>query len=311
MCIEYSVFQGKRGRMTKETRTQWHPAFCAAVKLELIENKGDLDYTNEYNLNSKPIQMDLLVIKKSKDVEIKNEIGKIFRGHNIMEYKSPEDSLNVDTYVKVLGYACLYKASEVHVGEIVLDDITITLVREGKPRELLKWFVKNDYEVCEVYKGIYYIEKIGSFPIQVIVSGELSTENQKWLTALSSNLKQKDAERIVLQAESLKQKDMKVYADSVLQATIKANEAMFHKIREESEYMCEALRELMKEDLDEALAKGTKLGREAGREEGREEGRETLIIGALQNNSSAEEIANVLGISLEEVQAVEKKLYKK
>ena len=30
---------------------------------ELIENKGDLDYTNEYNLNSKPIQMDLLVIK--------------------------------------------------------------------------------------------------------------------------------------------------------------------------------------------------------------------------------------------------------
>ena len=63
--------------MTKETRTQWHPAFCAAVRLELIENKADLDYTNEYNLNSKPIQMDLLVIKKSKDVENKNEIGKM------------------------------------------------------------------------------------------------------------------------------------------------------------------------------------------------------------------------------------------
>ena len=97
---------------------------------------------------------------------------------------------------------------------------------------------------------------------------------------------------------------MKVYADSVLQATIKANEAMFHKIRGESEYMCEALRELMKEDLDEALAKGTKLGRE----EGREEGRESLILGALKNNSSAEEIARVLGITLEEVRAVEKKI---
>ena len=143
---------------------------------------------------------------------------------------------------------------------------------------------------------------MGSFPIQVIVSGKLSTENQKWLTALSNNLKQKDAERIVLQSESLTQKDAKLYADSVLQATIKANKAVFHKIRGESEYMCEALRELMKEDLDEALAKGTELGRE--------EGRESLILGALKNNSSAEEIARVLGIPLEEVRAVGKKMGK-
>ena len=300
MCTKILLFTGKRGRMTKETRTQWHPAFCAAMRLELIENKADLDYENEYNLNSKPIQMDLLVIKKSRDVEIKNEIGKIFRGHNIMEYKSSKDNLNVDTYIKVVGYACLYKASEVHVGEIDLDDITLTLVREGKPRELLKWFEKNDYEVREMYKGIYYVEKDGSFPIQVIVSGRLSVENQKWLTLLSNNLKQTEAERIVLQTECLKQKDEKLYADSVLQATIKANKAVFRKIRGESEYMCEALRELMKEDLDEALAKGTELGRE--------EGRERLILGALKNNSSVEEIARVLGIPLEEVQAVEKKM---
>ena len=115
---------------------------------------------------------------------------------------------------------------------------------------------------------------------------------------MSNNLNQAEAERIVLQSERLTQKDAKLYADSVLQATIKANKDVFRKIRGESEYMCEALRELMKEDLDEALAKGT------------EQGRETLILGALKNNSSAEEIARVLGISLEEVQAVEKKILK-
>lgn len=134
------------------------------------------------------------------------------------------------------------------------------------------------------------------------MSGKLSTENQKWLTALSNNLKQKDAERIVLQSESLTQKDAKLYADSVLQATIKANKAVFHKIRGESEYMCEALRELMKEDLDEATR--------IGEEKGKEIGKEVLILGALKNNSSAEEIARVLGIPLEEVQAVEKKMGK-
>jgi len=287
--------------MTKETRTQWHPAFCAAMRLELIENKADLDYNNEYNLNTKPIQMDLLVIKKSRDVEIKNEIGKIFRGHNIMEYKSPEDSLNVDTYVKVVGYACLYKASEVHAGDIDLEDITLTLVREGKPRELLKWFEKNDYEVREMYKGIYYVEKEGSFPIQVIVSGELSVENQKWLTALSNRLNPQDAERIVIQAEKLVQQDEKLYANSVLRVAVEENKAMFYKLRGESENMLfDSLKELMKEDLDEATR--------IGEEKGKEIGKEGLIIGALKNNSTAEEIARVLGIPLEEVQAVEKKL---
>lgn len=282
--------------MTKETRTQWHPAFCSAMRLELIENKADLDYTNEYNLNSKPIQMDLLVIKKSSDVEIKNEIGKIFRGHNIMEYKSPQDDLNLDTYVKVVGYACMYKASEVHVGDIDLEDITITLVREGKPRELLKWFVKNDYEVHEKYKGIYYVEKEGCFPIQVIVSGKLSAENQKWLTLLSRNLKRKDAERIVIQTEKLIQQDEKLYADSVLRVAVEENKAVFHKIRGESECMFDALRELMKEDLDEAA----RLGEERGREE--------LILNSLRKKRTVEEVAEFLGISIEEVKVVAQKL---
>ena len=175
----YSALTRKEGRMTKEIKTQWHPAFCSAVKLELIENKGDLDYENEYNLNSKPIQIDLLVIKKSKDVEIKNEIGKIFRGHNILEYKSPQDSMNVDTFIKVIAYACLYKASEVHVNDICLEDITITLIRERRPRELFKWFTKHGYEICEKYPGIYYVNKDGNFPIQVIVSSRLAKENLK------------------------------------------------------------------------------------------------------------------------------------
>ena len=281
--------------MTKETRTQWHPAFCAAMRLELIENKADLDYENEYNLNTKPIQMDLLVIKKSKDVEIKNEIGKIFRGHNIMEYKSPEDSLNVDTYVKVVGYACLYKASEVHVGDIDLDDITLTLVREGKPRELLKWFEKNDYEVREMYQGIYYVDKAGSFPIQVIVSGKLSVENQKWLTLLSSKLKEKDAKRIVIQTEKMEKQAEKVYADSVLRLAVEENPIVFHKVRGESEHMFEALKELMKDDFDEA----TRIGEEKGKEE--------LILGSLKKKHTPETVAEFLGVPIEDVKAVEKK----
>ncbi len=76
--------------------------------LELAENREDLVYEKEYNLNTKPLEIDLLVIKKGKDVRIVNEIGRLFRGHNIMEYKSPKDELNIDTFYKAGAYAGLY-----------------------------------------------------------------------------------------------------------------------------------------------------------------------------------------------------------
>ena len=96
--------------MAKELKTQWHPAFVSAMKLELMEDAEYLEYTSEYNLNTKPLEVDLLIVKKAKEVEIKNEIGKIFRRYNLIEYKSPDDTMNLNTYMKVIAYACLYKA---------------------------------------------------------------------------------------------------------------------------------------------------------------------------------------------------------
>ena len=81
-----------------DTKIQWHPGFVSAMNLELCENRTDLIYEKEYNLNTKPLEIDLLVIKKDRKVQIINEIGKLFRGHNIMEYKSPKDELNIDTF---------------------------------------------------------------------------------------------------------------------------------------------------------------------------------------------------------------------
>lgn len=56
-------------------------------------------FEKEYNLNTKPLEIDLQVIKKDADVQIVNEIGKLFRGHNIVEYKSPDDHMDIDTFV--------------------------------------------------------------------------------------------------------------------------------------------------------------------------------------------------------------------
>lgn len=93
-----------------DKKIQWHQAFTAAVWLEFSENRDNLIYEKEYNLNTKPLEINLLVIKKQRHSHIYNEIGRLFRGHNILEYKSPEDHLNIDSFYKAIAYACLYKS---------------------------------------------------------------------------------------------------------------------------------------------------------------------------------------------------------
>jgi hypothetical protein len=238
----------------KDKKIQWHPAFCSAIKLELRKNKKDLYYQNEYNLSQKPLQMDLLVIMKSKNAIIENEIGKIFLGHNIVEYKSPEDSMNSDTYFKTLAYAYLYKASESRVDEILLDDITISLIRDTKPVKLLRWFKENHYTVEEKYLGIYYIEKAGFFKTQVIVTSKLQKENHKWITALTKNLKTEQIQILLQNMEGLTEKDDLDFADAVLDVVAKIDLKKFKKIKKEANLMRnKALRELLQPEFEQAV----------------------------------------------------------
>ena len=108
-------------------KLQWHHAFCAAAELELRLNKADLEFKREYNLSKKPLQMDLLIIEKRKNVQIQNEIGRIFRRHNVIEYKSPDDGMTIDDFFKTLGYAYLYKGLGEKVEQIPLEELTISL----------------------------------------------------------------------------------------------------------------------------------------------------------------------------------------
>lgn len=82
--------------------------------------------------------MDVLLIKKTKNVQIEKSIGQIFRAHNIIEYKSPEDYLSINDFYKVYAYACLYQSDTDKVNEIDPSMITITFVYSHYPRELLR-----------------------------------------------------------------------------------------------------------------------------------------------------------------------------
>jgi len=51
-----------------DSNIQWHPAFIAAMNLEMAENRNILQFHREYNLNVKPLLIDLLITKKHSDI---------------------------------------------------------------------------------------------------------------------------------------------------------------------------------------------------------------------------------------------------
>ncbi len=125
--------------MTDQTdKIQWHPGFCSAAELELIENKTELEFIREYNIGKEPLRIDLLIIKKRPGAVIKNEIGSIFKQHNLLEYKSPDDGFSIDDYYKAIGYACIYKSFGETVDAIPAQEITVSFFREAYPRACLK-----------------------------------------------------------------------------------------------------------------------------------------------------------------------------
>lgn len=67
--------------------------------------------------------------------------------YNVIEYKSPEDSMTIDDFYKTVGYACLYKGYGKTVNEIPLSELTVSLFREAYPRELFAMLMNNPASV--------------------------------------------------------------------------------------------------------------------------------------------------------------------
>ena len=267
---------------------QWHPAFFAGIQIELEEEREKLIFENEHQLSTKPMEIDVLVIKKHSDVQIQKNIGRIFRGHNIVEYKSPEDSFSINDFYKVYGYACFYKSDTETVDAIRADDITITFVVKQFPREMLRKLQRTrNLQVVKFDEGIYHISG-DIFPIQIIHTAKLSKENNFWLRNLTNDLKAKEDARKLL--EKYNERQQEHLYQSLMDVIVKANIELF----EEVDDMCDALMEIVKPKVEAKV--------QAARIEERTNVKLDLIRKKLSKGMSIEEIADLLEEPVETVQ---------
>lgn len=287
----------------KEVKTQWHPGFVAAVNLELAANRDDLIYEQEYNLNVKPLEIDLLIIKKSRDIQLENEIGKLFLGHNILEYKSPQDHLDIDSFYKAQAYAALYKAYGETVDGRRADDITVTLLREARPLKLLRYLKKHKVCVTAPYQGIYYVLQDVLFPTQIIVTGELKPENHVWLRALTEKMDKQDMKKLLEQVQALGRKLDRELAGAVLNVSTEANQAAIVEMR--GDESMEALLRILEPEINQIVEKAVKSAREEAGRAAREEAVASATKMLQSGKFSAEEVTEcVPRLSLEEVRLI-------
>ena len=257
-------------------RLQWHPAFGAALRITFAEEieRKELELQEEYLLSKKP----------------------------------PDDNLSVNDFYKVYGYACFYQSNTNRGREIEPTEITITFVCNHYPREMMKHLKEGRGIRAEChYKGVYYL-KGDAIPMQLLITHELTQEENCWIQSLRMNLRAgKELSGLITRYEPFK--DSKDHA-AVMDLITRAN----WKEMEVEEKMCDALRELFADEMEKEREKARRTGRQEGLEEGHAQGRAQgleqglelakLIFRLSSEGRSEEEIAGKCGIPLERVREV-------
>ena len=283
-----------------EGRLQWHAAFGAALRIELGQEAEKLRIEEEHLLGKKPMQMDVLVIKKRKHDVIQKNIARIFRTYNIIEYKSPEDYLSINDFYKVYGYACFYQSETERIGEIDPGELTLTFVCNHYPHKLLRHLRRaRGIKAVETDSGIYALSG-DPIPMQVIVTKRLSRRENYWLQSLRCDLQAGSEIQDILKAYEPKKHDL--WYQALMEVIVRAN---WEKMEEERD-MCNALRELFAEEFRISEERGEQRGEKRGEERGilcgREQKAHEVAVNLHGMGFSMENIAKVVGMQIELVQ---------
>ena len=236
-------------RSSEKKPFQWHPANYAGLQIEFEDEKEYLSFEDEHQLGTKPMAIDILIIKNTEGYKVKKNIGHIFRKYNIIEYKSPDDYLSIDDFYKVYGYTCFYKADTPTVNQIEVNELTITFISRKYPRKLLRHLeLERGFAIQKIESGIYYI--VGdAIPIQFIVANKLSQTENLWLKGLTNQLHNYEL-TAALTKDYYEHKQNTLY-ESVMDIIMRANKKQF----EEANNMCEAMKEFIWEHYGDEIMK--------------------------------------------------------
>lgn len=241
---------------SQSTQTEWDAAFPCSFEMEMRDDRGLYASEKQKPLGHFPIRADMFVEKLSDTRDFSSINARRFRKWNFVEFKAPEDELNIDTFIKGRLYAGHFKISAETVDGYRMQDITYTFVRQRKPVKLMKRLAEKwRYSITSEYPGIYYVESNDreDYFFQIMVVGELDVKQCGWLGMMKKGITQEEFLSFMTRFETLENAEDRRNADVINDIVVKANAALIQKWKERSN-MYKALREIMRDEIDEEVS---------------------------------------------------------
>jgi hypothetical protein len=199
----------------KENHIDWHKAFAAALKAAFKPYRDVLEFQEEVQLNTQPLRIDVVIIKKKPEAVINSRLAAVFKTANILEYKSPGDYLSVDSFNRTLAYCFLYASVE----RMSIGELSLSIIVGRNPVKTLKYIKETcKWTVEERRPGMHIVEG-APFQIQVIESGKVEEREGLWLKELHGKHGGESLGKVLEESlEHLNEEYMKVYLYILLEA---------------------------------------------------------------------------------------------
>ena len=226
----------------------------------------------------------------------------------LKEYKSPDDRLSIDNYLKTTGYTHLYLSivnkNKKKDEAIKSFDITVTIVRVRKPKKLFRMLREvYNLSVTKRANGIYEVKDTFLGCVQIIVTKELDPKEHVWLTSLADGMKEDEARLLIEEAGKLSAPDDREYAESILQLAMEKNKDIFEKVKG-CEDMCQAFWELYAPEIEAEKRASEKRGEQRGEKRGERRTLISLIIKKIQRGKDILSIADAVEEPVEMIRPI-------
>lgn len=255
MQINFTLLKRRFVYLSKPT-VNWHSAVISGFRIEWSAYRNVLTYRSEVSLNTGPRRIDCIIEKKPGSSEIPSPIARKFRHYNLIDYKSPHESMNIINYHKVLSY--VHSLPDLFHDSGIFSNLTVTLVTHHYPRKLIKYLSGfPGKKVEKVISGLYYISN-EICHLQIVVLQKLPPEEYLWLHSLTNSLTPDAPLKQLGKIYRLHQEDTDYR--NFMNTLIRAN----HFQKGLDQFMCEALYELFADQLNERENLGIERGLNQG-----------------------------------------------
>ena len=275
-------------------KIKFHYGFYGAIKVIYEPVRASYSFLQEQQLGDEPVLLDMLAVRKDDKCLLDDPIGRFFKKYNILDYKSPDDALNINDFYKAQGYACIYK-SVGRVNEIRGEELTVSIFRHTYPREMFSMLTEEGRETINPYPGIYHVTGPLMVPAQVVVMSQLPNGEYEALKVLTRGAEEADVVKFLEDNKDNREAFDDISA--VLRVSIAANEELFQKLREAG-IMVGAVARLFQKELEEARDEGIIIGEARSNERARQEERQAIRDRLIARGMAPQEAASLTGLAV-------------